>query len=173
MRRAFSQRPCCRRASIVHRSGWKGSRKSRVHSIPVVVSETSTIQFHLRMVSVDASIEVTANTEMAVTQSASLGRAVDREAIQSLPLANETSPRFFSLSPGVVVGLPDATVLGRGTQDVTANGGKTTANNIQFNGVDANNLAQNSAAADGEEVGVAVPAPDTIQEFKVQIRTTR
>src|SRR6185437_3555230 len=33
---------------------------------------------------------------------------------------------------------------------------------------DANNLAQNSASGDGEEVGVAVPAPDTIEEFKVQ-----
>ena len=34
--------------------------------------------------------------------------------------------------------------------------------------MDANNLSQNSAANDGEEVGVAAPAPDTIQEFKVQ-----
>ena len=93
---------------------------------------------------------------------------MDEQAINALPLSNRNFTQILSLSPGVVVGLPDATVLGRGTQDVTANGGKTTANNIQFNGVDANNLAQNSAAADGPEVGVAVPAPDTIQEFKVQ-----
>jgi len=41
-------------------------------------------------------------------------------------------------------------------------------NNIQFNGIDANNLPQNSARNDGEEVGTAIPAPDAIQEFKVQ-----
>jgi hypothetical protein len=58
--------------------------------------------------------------------------------------------------------------LGRGTQNVTSNGAKTTSNNIQFNGIDANNLSQNSAANDGEEVGTAIPAPDAIQEFKVQ-----
>lgn len=145
-----------------------GFAESRLRSIPVVVSETTTIQFHLTMAAVDTRLEVKAETEMADTQSSSLGRAVDQLAIQALPLANRNFTQILSLSPGVVVGLPDATVLGRGTQDVEANGGKTTANNIQFNGVDANNLAQNSAAADGEEVGVAVPAPDTIQEFKVQ-----
>jgi hypothetical protein len=64
--------------------------------------------------------------------------------------------------------LPNAGALGRNTQDVASNGNKTTGNNIQFNGVDANNLAENSAANDGEEVGVAAPAPDTIEEFKVQ-----
>ena len=107
-------------------------------------------------------------TELAQTQSATLGRSVDNQAIQALPLANRNFTQILSLSPGVVVALPDATALGRGTQNVTANGNKTTANNIQFNGIDANNLSQNSARSDGEEVGVAVPAPDTIQEFKVQ-----
>lgn len=137
-------------------------------SISVVVSETSTVEFHLAIASARTTIEVTANQEIADTETSSLGRAVEYEAIQSLPLSNRNFTQILSLSPGVVVGLPDATVLGRGTQDVAANGGKPTANNIQFNGVDANNLAQNSAAADGEEVGVAVPAPDTIEEFRVQ-----
>jgi hypothetical protein len=145
-----------------------GFAECRLRSIPVVVSETSTIQLHLKLASVDASVEVTADAELASTQSSSLGRAVDEKAIEELPLSNRNFTQILSLSPGVVVGLPDATVLGRGTQDVEANGSKTTANNIQFNGVDANNLSQNSAASDGEEVGVAVPAPDTIQEFKVQ-----
>ena len=146
----------------------EGFAESKVGSLPVVVSETSTIQFRLRIATVNTSLEVKADTEMASTQSSSLGRAVDEKALQELPLSNRNFTQILSLSPGVVVGLPDATMLGRGTQDVEANGSKTTANNIQFNGVDANNLSQNSAASDGEEVGVAVPAPDTIQEFKVQ-----
>src|SRR5208282_3895781 len=138
------------------------------HAVPVVVSETSTVEVHLALAKVGETVEVTADAEMAQTQSSALGRAVDQQAIEALPLANRNYTQILSLSPGVVVRLPDATELGRGTQDVTANGQKTTANNIQFNGVDANNLSQNSAEADGEEVGVAVPAPDTIEEFKVQ-----
>ena len=145
-----------------------GFEEKDAHSVPVVVSETSTLEFHLTIAKAGVTVEVTADTEMAQTQSSALGRAVDQDAIEALPLANRNYTQILSLSPGVVVGLPDATTPGRGTQDVTANGNKTTANNVQFNGVDANNLAQNSAAADGEEVGVAVPAPDTIQEFKVQ-----
>ncbi|HVU48590.1 MAG TPA: TonB-dependent receptor [Terracidiphilus sp.] len=145
-----------------------GFAEAQSAKIAVVVSETSTVDFHFEVAAAQTSIEVTASQEIADTESATLGRAVNEEAIQSLPLSNRNFTQILSLSPGVVVGLPDATTLGRGTQDVTANGGKPTANNIQFNGVDANNLAQNSAANAGEEVGVAAPAPDTIQEFKVQ-----
>jgi hypothetical protein len=132
------------------------------------VSETSTVNFHLVLATASTNVQITADLDLTNTESSTLGRAIDEEAIQSLPLSNRNFTQILSLSPGVIVGLPDATVLGRGTQDVVANGGKPTANNIQFNGIDANNLAQNSAAADGVEVGVAVPAPDTIQEFKVQ-----
>jgi Carboxypeptidase regulatory-like domain/TonB-dependent Receptor Plug Domain len=148
-------------------AGARGFADARAASVTVVVSESSTVDFHLAIAAA-ATVEVTARQELADTESATLGRAVDEKAIESLPLANRNFTQILSLSPGVLVGLPDATVLGRGTQDVAANGGKTTANNIQFNGVDANNLAQNSAMNDLEEVGVAVPAPDTIQEFKVQ-----
>jgi hypothetical protein len=139
-----------------------------LHSVRVVVGETSTTDFRLAMKKVGATLQVTADAEIAQTQSSTLGRAVDEEGIQSLPLANRNYTQILGLSPGVVVTLPDATALGRNNQNVTANGAKTTSNNIQFNGIDANNLSQNSAADDGEEVGTAVPAPDAIQEFKVQ-----
>ncbi len=144
-----------------------GFTKAQAESVAVIVGETSTVEFHL-LIATSTTVEVVARKDVVDTESATLGRAVDEKAMNSLPLANRNFTQILSLSPGVLVGLPDATVLGRGTQNVTANGGKTTANNIQFNGVDANNLAQNSAMNDLEEVGVAVPAPDTIQEFKVQ-----
>jgi hypothetical protein len=145
-----------------------GFAETKSEAISVVVSETSSVDFHLHVATAKTSIEVSADQDIASVESSALGRAVDDQAIQALPLSNRNFTQILSLSPGVVVSLPDATILGRGTQDVTANGGKPTANNIQFNGVDANNLAQNSASGDGEEVGVAVPAPDTIEEFKVQ-----
>ena len=136
--------------------------------IPVVVSETNAVELRLPVANVAESVSVEPNLELAQTESASLGRAVDQQTINALPLSNRNYTQILSLSPGVVVELPDASALGRGTQDVTANGNKTTSNNIQFNGIDANNLSQNSASNDGEEVGVAAPAPDVIQEFKVQ-----
>jgi len=137
-------------------------------SVPVTVSETSSLSVTLTVTQASANVVVEGGAEMAELESSTLGRAVEQEAIQSLPLANRNYTQILGLSPGVIVALPDATELGRGTQNVTSNGAKTTSNNIQFNGVDANNLSQNSAANDGEEVGAAIPAPDAIQEFKVQ-----
>ena len=139
-----------------------------VQAIPVTVSETSTLSVKLTIAGATTNVQVPGEAEVAQTESSTLGRAVEEKAMETLPLANRNYTQILGLSPGVVVALPDATELGRGTQNVTSNGAKTTSNNIQFNGVDANNLSQNSAANDGEEVGTAVPAPDTIQEFKVQ-----
>src|SRR6266568_4493703 len=145
-----------------------GFEAKTASAVNVVVSETSAVEFRMSLATVGVNVLVEPSTAIAQTESSTLGRAVDQNTIEALPLSNRNYTQVLSLSPGVVVGLPDATALGRGTQDVTANGSKTTANNIQFNGIDANNLSQNSAANDVEEVGVAAPAPDTIQEFKVQ-----
>jgi len=145
-----------------------GFKVDVLRSVRVVVGETNSLEFKLAMKSVGVTLQVTADAEIAQTQSSTLGRAVDEEGIQSLPLANRNYTQILGLSPGVVVALPDATALGRNNQNVTSDGAKTTSNNIQFNGVDANNLSQDSAQDDGEEVGTAVPAPDAIQEFKVQ-----
>lgn len=150
----------------VARAGFAGKE---AHKIPVNVGETTSLAFALTIAQEHQTVQVTADAELVQAQGATLGRTVDDRAIQSFPLSNRNFTQVLSLSPGVVVSLPDATALGRGTQNVTAVGNKTTANNIQFNGIDANNLAQNSARNDTpDEVGVAVPAPDTIQEFKVQ-----
>ena len=145
-----------------------GFAVSTTHSIVVTVSEITSFSLTLSIETATASVQVAGDAEMAQLENSTLGRAVEQESIQALPLANRNYTQILGLSPGVVVSLPDATELGRGTQNVTANGAKTTSNNIQFNGIDANNLSQNSAANDGEEVGTAIPAPDAIQEFKVQ-----
>jgi hypothetical protein len=145
-----------------------GFAKQSTGGVHVVVAETSVIDFHLSLESARSSITVGPSAELVQSESSTLGRAVDQQTIEALPLSNRNYTQILSLSPGVVVELPNATALGRGTQNVAANGNKTTGNNIQFNGIDANNLAQNSAANDLEEVGVATPSPDTIQDFKVQ-----
>ncbi|MGA3009044.1 MAG: TonB-dependent receptor [Terracidiphilus sp.] len=137
-------------------------------SIVVTASETSSLHVTLSIAGVSANIQVTSNAEMAELESSTLGRAVEEEAVQALPLSSRNFTQILALSPGVIVALPDVRTLGRNSQNVTSNGAKTTSNNVQFNGIDANNLSQNSAKNDGEEVGTAIPAPDAIQEFKVQ-----
>jgi hypothetical protein len=145
-----------------------GFAEYTAQSIQVTVSETSALNVSLTVAGVSSSVQVEIDAGMAETESSTLGRAVEQESIEALPLANRNFTQILMLSPGVVVALPDATALGRNSQNVTSDGAKTTSNNIQFNGIDANNLSQNSTANDGEEIGSAIPAPDAIQEFKVQ-----
>ncbi|HEY3990140.1 MAG TPA: TonB-dependent receptor [Acidobacteriaceae bacterium] len=137
-------------------------------AIQVTASETTSLHVVLAVAGSTANVQVNANTEMAQLDSATLGGLVNETAIKGLPLSSRNYTQILGLSPGVIVDLPNAAELGRGTQNVAANGATPTANNIQFNGIDANNLAENSAANSNEEVGTAIPAPDSIQEFRVQ-----
>src|SRR5947207_5921603 len=145
-----------------------GFSKYKAEGIEVIVSETNSLTLSLTIKDPGTTTQVIGDTEMAQLENSSLGRVVDQTAINSLPLANRDYTQILGLSPGVVVSLPSAVQLGSGTQNVATNGAKTTANNFQFNGVNANNLAQNSAANDAEEDGIGIPSPDSIQEFKVQ-----
>jgi Carboxypeptidase regulatory-like domain/TonB dependent receptor len=137
-------------------------------SIQVTVSETTSMTVTLAIAAAGESVQVKGDASVAELESSTLGGVVDETAIRSLPLSNRNYTQILGLSPGVVVDLPNAAELGRGTQNVASNGATPTANNVQFNGVDANNLAENSAANAEEEVGTAIPAPDVIQEFRVQ-----
>ena len=145
-----------------------GFEREVLHAVHVVVSETTVVDVKLRIGTTKMTIQVPGSPELAQTESAALGRVTDARTLVALPLASRNFTQILALSPGVVVEVPNAGELGRNTQNISVNGAKTTANNFQFNGVDANNLSQNSLSGFDPEVGIAIPAPDTIAEFKVQ-----
>jgi hypothetical protein len=146
-----------------------GFAANTASSVQVAVSEIHSLQITLAVANTTASVQVSDHEQRADLESSTLGGVVDQAAIQSLPLSSRNYTQILGLSPGVVVDLPNAAELGSGTENVASDGATPTANNIQFNGVDANNLAENSAAAaEFFEVGTAIPAVDAIQEFRVQ-----
>src|ERR1700730_2779841 len=146
----------------------QGFGSQTLRSVRVVASEITTVEFKLKLGVSRTAVIVEESPELVQSQSSTLGRATDEQTIVSLPLANRNFSQILALSPGVVVELPNAGAFGRNTQNVSVNGAKTTANNFQFDGIDANNLSENSASGFDPEVGIAIPAPDTIAEFKVQ-----
>jgi len=150
----------------VHADGFADQKMA---SVVVTTGDTKSVAVELAVAGVSSTIEVSALQAVVQTDSSTLGGLVNREAVNALPLSNRNYTQILALSPGIVVDLPSATQLGSGTQNVASNGASPLANNIQFNGVDANNLMQNSAAMSGtSQVGTAVPAPDTIEQFQVQ-----
>ncbi len=150
----------------VHADGFAIGQLSPVS---VTTGNTASVRLDLVVAGLATTVQVSGSASVAQLESSTLGSLVDHEAVEALPLSNRNYTQILALSPGVIVDLPNATQLGTGTQNVASNGASPLANNIQFNGVDANNLMQNSAALSGtSQVGTAVPAPDTIEQFQVQ-----
>lgn len=145
-----------------------GFAQSKSAAVEVTASQTISLNVTLAVATMGQSVQVEAAPENISLESSTLGGLVDESAIRALPLSNRNYTQILGLSPGVVVDLPNATTLGSGTENVASDGGSPLANNIQFNGIDANNLAENSAANAITDAGTAIPAPDTIQEFRVQ-----
>jgi hypothetical protein len=158
----------------VAKQGFKTAVQS---SVPVAVTETETVDLRLEIGSITERIEVSAQPEMAQTESSALGRVADERDVLNLPLVSRNYTQILSLSPGVIAPVNNATELGRGNgglsgivgsfgndASVHANGMRSIDNNFQMNGLQVNDL-NGSAGGSG---GVPIPNPDTIQEFKVQ-----
>src|SRR5690242_10535335 len=91
-----------------------------------------------------------------------LGAVVDTQAVANLPLASRNFTQILSLSPGTATYLPDSTAVGRNTQAISVNGARVTQNFFQINGIDATTMGTNGV------ILIGVPAPETIEQFKVQ-----
>ncbi|HWH57223.1 MAG TPA: hypothetical protein VN682_06310, partial [Terriglobales bacterium] len=100
------------------------------------------------------------------------GTTVSGNQITALPMANGNYTEILSLSAGTNASVDNATSLGKGTQDISANGVDPGSNNFQMDGVAVNNIANSGSSNDGTiYTGIPVPSPDAIAEFKVQTST--
>jgi hypothetical protein len=94
---------------------------------------------------------------------------IDHETIVDLPLLDRNYTKILGLTAGTNTDVVDATQLGSGSQEIRANGARSGDNNFMLNGVDANSYSSNiTEVTPFGGAGIAIPAPDTIQEFKVQ-----
>jgi hypothetical protein len=140
-----------------------GFKKALFDNVTVAITETTQINADLSVGSIiEESVSIRAGPILMQTDGPSMGRVVDSRTVSELPLATRNFFQILALSPGTDIGLADNTGVGRNSQNISVNGARRTQNNFQINGVDANTIGTNSA------LFIAVPAPETIQEFKVQ-----
>ncbi len=140
----------------------RGFRRAFFPQVVVNLTETTAIDAVLAVGEVTESVTVTAAGPLVQTDGPQLGRVVDSRGVSELPLATRNITQILGLSPGTATYLPDNSAVGRNTQTISVNGARPTQNNFQINGVDANTMGTSSAG------NVAVPAPESVQEFKVQ-----
>jgi hypothetical protein len=147
----------------------EGFRAVTVPHVQIVVTETNSLNIRLEVGQVSEKVVVEAEVAQLQTESSTLGRVTSSEQVESLPLAMRNFTQIIGLNPGVSAEIANAGELGRGgggnNQDPTVSSGNWAAdNNFQMNGVGVNDIQQSGYFS----AGVAIPNPDTIQEFKVQ-----
>ena len=146
----------------------KGFKSLDVPLIAINVTETPELNRKLEVGSSSEKVTVEATTETIQTQNAANGSIVGSQEIQNLPLVTRNYTQIVDLSPGVVTNVSNASAMGNGTQDVSANGQGGISNSYSMDGANITQYTSGGAAQLGSMPGIAIPNPDTIQEFKVQ-----
>src|SRR6202022_2626645 len=140
-----------------------------LNGVQVQITEVSRLKIQLALSGAKQQIAISAKVPLLQTENATLGRVIDRNTIEELPLVNRNFTEILGLTAGTNTDIVDATQLGAGSQEIRANGARSGDNSFMLNGVDANSYSSNMTEVTGfGGAGIAIPAPDTIQEFKVQ-----
>jgi Carboxypeptidase regulatory-like domain len=138
-------------------------------SVQVQITEVSRLKLQLTVTGVKEQTTVSAKPPLLQTENATLGRVIDEETVVNLPLVDRNYTEILGLTAGINTDIVDATQLGAGSQEIRANGARSGDNNFMLNGVDANSYSSNiTEVTPFGGAGIPIPAPDTIQEFKVQ-----
>src|ERR1700723_3399175 len=154
----------------VKKRGFKVSEKS---GIQINVAETTRLDIEMIVGELTQNVTVEAAATMAQTDSSTLGRVVDEQAMEGLPLVTRNYTQIIGLSPGVEAPVNNATDLGRGgggisptqtTSGLFVHGARSYDNNFQMDGISVND----NESTGGSSGGVPIPNSDTIEEFKVQ-----
>ena len=143
-------------------------------TINIDVTETIHVELHFRLATISHTVKVLAEPTLVQTESSGLGRVVNENAVNNLPLVNRNFAQIASLSPGVTAGVFNAGELGLGgtalgqiaksNDGLFVHGARSYDNDWQLDGVSVSDV-QSSGAGSG---GIPIPNPDAIQQFKVQ-----
>jgi hypothetical protein len=149
-----------------------GFKTAEVSAVNLNVTESPVLDRILEVGQQSEQVTVEAAAETLQTASSTLGTTVGTRTVTELPLASRNYTQIIGLSAGANAGVNNATSFGKGTLDISVNGNTPGQNNFQMDGVAIQSMAGNGSANDGGiYVGIAVPSPDAIQEFKIQTST--
>jgi hypothetical protein len=97
-----------------------------LNGVQVQITEVSRLKIQLALNGAREQIAVSAAPSLLQTENATLGRVIDRNTIEELPLVNRNFTEILGLTAGTNTNIVDATQLGAGSQEIRANGAATT-----------------------------------------------
>ena len=132
--------------------------------VMVEASVTGTINISMSVGAVTQQITVTESAPVINTTQSTTFRQINTLEMVEVPSSTRSFTHLLTAEAGVATDLSPVQGNDTGAQSPSVNGLRTTSNSLQFNGIDATNLLSN----EGSLTENISPAPETIQEVKLQ-----
>jgi hypothetical protein len=134
-------------------------------NVVVHLQDRISLEFTLKVGSVNQEVVVTGGEPLLQTQTADVGNVIDAQRVNDLPLNGRRYADLALLEPGVQ---KYYAANNPAPDRFSVNGNIELQNNFLLNGIDNNSWSENLQEF---SVQVVQPPPDAIQEFRVQTRT--
>ena len=133
-------------------------------NINIDVQQNITVNFSLPVGNATTVVQVTGEAPLLSTEDASTGQVIGQALVNSLPLFNREMMSLSYLTPGVVSPNQGSFQTGTYGNYFISNGGRVGNQDVLLDGVTITNYEQN-----GNILVISyMPAPDAVQEFKIQ-----
>jgi hypothetical protein len=140
---------------------------TQTRTIPLEVSQTRAVDVQLGVAALTEAVNVTAETPVIDTTTASVGTVVTQRTVQEIPLNGRHFVDLGLLVPGSVTppqnGFLSAPLRGQGSFAFNTAGNREDTVNFMVNGINLNDMVQNQITFQ--------PSINTVQEFKVDNST--
>jgi hypothetical protein len=160
-------------------SGFKTLRRE---GISVSTAEMASVNVVLEVGTVTEAVEVIANAEMVSSGSMTVQRTLDQKELEALPTSARNFTQLLVIEPGVSADISELLSNDNASISPSVNGARTTNNSFVFNGIDVTNLLCCNSRINGSSGTIengggslsrnVAPAPETLQEVKLQTAST-
>jgi hypothetical protein len=141
-----------------------GFRQLVRQGVLVEAAVTRSLDVQLTLGELSQQVSVTEDAPLLNTTQATTFRQINTLELLQVPSSTRNFTHLLSAEAGVNADLPAVLGNDTGSLSPSVNGTRVTSNSLQFNGIDATNLLTN----EGSLVETVAPAPETIQEVKLQ-----
>jgi hypothetical protein len=132
--------------------------------IEIVVGENARVDASLEIGSATQSVKVSSNPIEVDTQSSAVGATIDSRRVEAMPLNGRNLLLLTQLLPGVgTANFDTQTISARSGPTVTVSGSRNSQNNILLDGTSMTEQMYN--------LGIDLPSPDALEEFRVLTNT--
>jgi len=147
--------------TYVVKASLSGFKTATTKPIELEAKEIVRLDFKLAVGAIEDNVEVTAESPVLQTESATVGEVLSGKTVESLPLNGRNTSQLALLLPGSVTPNPggQTTIRGAGARPYV-NGNREQTNNFMVDGVEINDTMDN-------RVGYQ-PSPDAIAQISVE-----